>query len=147
MSYDYGLKHIAKHTGLTGVEAKNIVKSLQKQNLDYDRFDWKTIGEDLYGHGKRIGGVKKKLKSMYGITLDIPTSSIGSEIHEFEDISTFDVMGELMEIHERRSPHAKAMDLSIKARKTFKPTDKEGVKKWKKAPNMYDIIGIDDPII
>ena len=122
MGYDYGIKHISKHTGLTGIESSNIIKNLQKQDLDYDLFDWKTIGEDLYGHGKRSKGVKSKLKSMYGVSLGIPVSNVGSEIQKYSDIEVRDVMSNLMEIHERRSPHARMMDLSLRAKKTFKPT-------------------------
>lgn len=146
MGYDYGRKIISKYTGLTGVEASNILKGLQKQNLDYDLFDWKTIGEDLYGHGKKTSGVKQKLKSMYGVALDMPISSIGSEIQKYSEIEVADVMSNLMEIHERRSPHARMMDLNLRAKKTFKPSNKKGVELWKKNPNRYDIIGIDDPI-
>ena len=59
MPYDYGRKHIAKMTGLKGVEAGHIAKQLDKQGLDYQSFDWQTIGGDLYGHGKRTKGVMR----------------------------------------------------------------------------------------
>jgi len=146
MNYDYGIKYISKHTGLTGIEASNIVKDLRKQDLDYDLFDWETIGADLYGHGKRSKGVKSKLKSMYGISLGIPVSNIKTEIKKYSDIEVSDVMSNLMEIHSRRKPHARMIDLNLRAKKTFKPTNKIGVELWKKNPNRYDIIGIDDPI-
>ena len=146
MGYDYGVKHISKYTGMSGIEASNIVKGLQKKGIAFDVFDWKTIGEDLYGYGKKTKAVKSKLKEMYGVSLDIPVSNLGSEIEKYSDIEVSNVMVDLMEIHERRSPHAKMMDLSFRAKKTFKPPNKEGVELWKKNPNRYDIIGIDDPI-
>ena len=48
--------------------------------------------------------------------------------------------------HERRSKKSKMMDYSKGAKKTYDPTNKAGVKKWRKHPNRYDIIGIDDLI-
>ena len=146
MSYDYGRKYISKHTGLTGVESKNIARQLETQGLDFQSFDWKTIGEDLYGHGKRVGGVKSKLKGMYGITLDAGVRDISSDMAQASSVQTGYAMNDIMRIHESRSPHSKMMDYSKRARKTFKPSNKRGVELWKKHPNRFDIIGVDDPI-
>lgn len=146
MSYDYGRKYISKHTGLTGVESKNIARQIKESGLDYQAFDWKTIGEDLYGYGKKTSGVKSKLKSMYGISFDKNVREIADEMSEAKGIETGFIMNELMNIHERRSPHAKHMDYSLRAKKTFKPSNKKGVEKWKRNPNRFDIIGVDDPI-
>ena len=144
--YDYGRKYISKHTGLTGVESEHIIKQLRKQNLSYDLFDWKTIGDNLYGHGKRSTGVKKQLKSMYGVSFGVTESGISREIQRYSEVEVHDVMSELLAIHESRSPHARMMDYAFKAKHTFKPSNKRGVKLWKKNPNRYDIVGIDDLI-
>ncbi len=139
MSYDYGLKKIAKHTGLTGVEAKNIASAFKSRNLDVETVDWETIGSDLYGHGKRVGGVKHHLREMYGIDLSMPTpGKFGMQEKQAS-------LGSLIQIHERRSRKSIRMDLNRSAKGTFKHTDEKGVKKWKKHPNRFDIIGVDDP--
>ena len=145
MKYDYGRKHIAKMTGLKGVEAGHIAKQLERQGLDYQSFDWQTIGGDLYGHGKRVGGVKSKLKTMYGVSIDKSNRDRHEEAR-YSDIEASALMPELMEINDRRSKKAKFMDWNRQAHNTFKPTNKAGVRKWKKNPNRYDIIGIDDKI-
>jgi len=72
MKYDYGLKKIAKHTGLTGIEAKNIAAAFRTKALDIETVDWETIGQDLYGHGSRVGGVRHHLHQTYGTSLDMP---------------------------------------------------------------------------
>ena len=140
MKYDYGRKHIAKHTGLTGVEAGNIARSLKKRGIDFMTVDWETIGGDMYGHGKRSGGVKHHLKNMYGISVDAP------EVDRYESQGETQSIQSLVNIFEQRSRRSKRMDLRIAAKNTFKHTDIEGVKLWKKYPNQYDIIGVDDPI-
>ena len=141
MSYDYGLKKISKFTGLTGIEAKNIATAFKTKNLDVETVDWETIGGDLYGHGSRAGGVKHHLSKMYGIDLSTPQTSKHEGQMEHASLSS------LMSIHERRSRASKRMDLKRSAKGTFKHTDEKGVKIWKKYPNRFDIIGIDDPII
>lgn len=141
MRYDYGLKKVSKHTGLTGIEAKNIVNEFKKRNIDVETVDWETIGSDLYGHGKRVGGVKHHLRHMYGIDLSQPNTS------RYEGQMEHASLQSLMNIHERRGRKSKRMDLRRKAKGTFKHTNIKGVKKWKKNPNRYDIIGVDDPII
>jgi len=141
MGYDYGRKYISKKAGLTGIEAKNIAMALKKKGIDFQVIDWKTIGSDLYGHGKRTGGVKHHLKTMYGISLDMP------EIERYKHQGLNQSIGELINIFERRSKKSKQMDLHIAAKNTFSPVDVTGVKLWKKNPNLYDIIGVDDPIL
>ena len=138
MSYDYGLKKISKHTGLTGIEAKNIASAFKTKNIDVETVDWETIGGDLYGHGSRTGGVKHHLSEMYGIDLSTPQTS------KYEWQQEHASLGELMQISENRSRASIRMDLRRQAKGTFKHTDKKGVKLWKKYPNRYDIIGIDD---
>jgi len=136
-----GLKRIAKETGLTGVEAKNIFQEFQKRALDVEAIDWETIGQDMYGHGSRTGGVKHHLAEMYGISLVQPETAK----HEAQQENMS--MGELIRIFERRSKASKRTDLRRSARGTFHHTDQAGVKLWKKHPNEYDILGVDDPII
>ena len=137
MSYDSDVrKYISKMTGLTGIESGHIHKQLEKSGQDYQAFDWKSMGENLYGHGHRTGGIKGMLKENYGV-------SIGEQ----EDRSSTDFLE--MEIHNRqnrRTPAALKMDNSINARHTFKMSNEKGVKKWLKRPNMFDIFGIDDII-
>lgn len=144
MSYDKDRKMIAKFTGLTGIEAKNIATQLERQGLDYMSFDWQTIGSDLYGHGKRVEGVKHHLREMYGISLQHEQNR-----HEEERYNEFEVeslMPSLMEFNDRRKKKAKMMDWNINAKHTYKPSNKKGVARWRKHPNMFDIIGIDDKI-
>ena len=144
--YDYGRKKISKHTGLTGVEAGHIAQAFKIKGLDIETVDWETIGQDLYGHGKRVGGVKHHLREMYGIDLGTPESEIPHEIHKYGAIEKHETIGSLMQIHESRSRLSIRMDLNRAAKGTFQPTDIAGVKKWKKNPNRYDIIGVDDPV-
>ena len=108
--------------------------------------DWETIGQDLYGHGKRVGGVKHHLREMYGIDISIPESEIGHELHKYSDIEKQETIGSLMKIHESRSRASVRMDLRRSAKGTFEHTDIAGVEKWKKNPNRFDIIGVDDPV-
>lgn len=140
MVYDYGLKFISKKTGLTGLESKNIAHKLAKQNIDYQTVDWESIGQDLYGHGHRTAGVKHHLKNMYGITLE----NKGEAHREYKIKEKLHSLDNLMDIFQRRSPASIKMDLSINARKQFRHNNQKGVKLWKKNPNMYDIIGVDD---
>lgn len=129
-------KEISKYTGLTGVEAGHIARQLEKQGQDYQAFDWKTIGENMYGHGHRTGGVKSIVHQAYGVNIgdfDMPGAGVFLE----------------REVHARqgrRSPRALEMDNRINARKRFKITNEKGVRKWLKRPNMYDIEGVDDII-
>lgn len=138
MKYDHGRKIISRHTGLTGVESKNIAKKLDKMGIDYQRFDWKAIGEDTRDFGNRSSSVKNKLKSMYGVSLDNNPSE--KHMNMSKDV----LLTELNMINERRKPRAIEMDMSKQAKRTFKPTNEKGVKKWKKHPNRFDIIGVDD---
>ena len=154
MSYDYGRKYIAKKTGLKGVEAGHIARQLEKQGLDYQSFDWETIGGDLYGHGKRKKGVEHHLKNMYGVSLS-PLGNV-KKVRVMEDeakdleedfnrgLSREKNLSECQTIFNRRSPRSKFIDLRIDAKETFDPGDAKGVKKWKKYPNQYDIWGVDD---
>lgn len=144
-NYDYEVKHISKTTGLTGIESKHIVNQLTRQGLDYQMFDWKTIGEDLYGYGKRTEGVKHKLRAMYGVSLETKERD-KHEISKYTDMEVSNLMPVLMNRNDRRKKKARIADYSKGAKETFKPTDKEGVEKWKKHPNKYDIEGIDDLI-
>jgi len=136
-----GRKRIARETGLTGVEAENILRAMEAQSLDVEAVDWEAIGQDLYGHGSRTGGVKHHLAEMYGINLVTPETA--KHLAQQEDVS----IGDLIRIFERRTKASKKMDLQKSAKGTFPHTDARGVKLWKKHPNEYDIIGVDDPII
>ena len=140
MNYDYGRKYISKKTGLTGIESMNIARSLSKKQIDFQTVDWETIGQDMYGHGKRTGGVKHHLKEMYGISLDDPITQLPKYKQQARE---YDMM-ELRTIFDSRSKRSKMIDLHINAKRTFKHTNKKGVEKWRKNPNQYDIIGIDD---
>ena len=136
MSYlDRVRKEISMHTGLTGVESKNIVNKLEKQGIDYQNFDWKTIGENMYGHGHRTGGLNKVMKGMYGMSLEETT---GDE--------TEYLTGLVHNVQSHRTPNALRMDNNINAKHTFKMSNKKGVQRWLKAPNMYDIVDVDDII-
>ena len=73
-------------------------------------------------------------------------TNVKHETEHFSDMEASMIMPSLMEQNERRSPKAKMMDYSLGARHTFKPTNKRGVKLWKKHPNRFDIIGVDDKI-
>lgn len=137
--YDMGRKFISKHTGLTGVEAGHIARKLDAKGFDFEAFDWKTMGEDLYGHGHRTGGVKAQLRNKYGVVLDDPGDDMAEMIGKEQDW----FMGDLLRIHNNRSPRSIKMDLKRDALEQFDPTDMAGVEKWKKHPNRYDIIGID----
>lgn len=129
-------REIAKHTGLTGVEAGHIERQLVKQGIDYQTMDWKTIGENMYGHGHRTGGLKKVVSGMYNINIGESDERGSGEYLE-------------MEVHtrqSRRKPAAIKMDEHINAKHQFKMSNEKGVRRWLKKPNMYDIIGVDDII-
>lgn len=148
------IKFIAKKTGLTGVEAKNILKYMNSKNIDPYAVDWETIGQDLYGYGDRFKGVKDLLKRYYGLEV-----SFAAELDEFQhqlDNTFFNqvfsggvIPGEppslssLRDHHKSRSRRSIAMDNAKKAVNVFAPTDVEGVVKWIKRPHQFDIRGID----
>lgn len=142
MSSNGGRKYIARMTGLTGVEAGNVARKLEKKGIDYMTIDWKSIGENLYGHGKRTKGVKKQLAEMYGISISQSSSDVG----KWERMGKEYTLDELMRFHNRRGKRARMIDMSLRAKKTFKATNPVGVALWKRKPNRYDIEGIDDPI-
>ena len=144
MSYDYGLKEISKATGLTGIEAKHIATSLKKQNIGFDVVDWKTLGEESRDFGDRTKVVKQKLGQMYGISTGIVKSDIGNLNQAFNESQEDFFTAPLREINERRSKRARMIDYNLQAKQTFHSYDKEGVKKWKKHPNRFDIFGVDD---
>jgi hypothetical protein len=128
-------KEISHHTGLTGVEAGHLVHKMEKQGIDYQSFDWKTMGENMYGHGHRTGGLNKVMKGMYSMNLE---ENISDE-HEFLE-------KQVLHVQSHRSPLSLNMDNHINAKHVFKMSNHKGVKKWLKAPNMFDIVGIDDII-
>lgn len=139
-NYDYGLKTISHHTGLTGVESKNLARKLQAKNLDYQSYDWKTIGEDSKDYGSRTSSVENKLKSMYGVSLNEDKFNQS----EFTELETDHAISNLRAIHETRTFKSQQMDGNLNAKQCFNPLDKEGVKKWKKHPNTSDIENVDD---
>lgn len=141
------IKFVSKKTGLTGVESKTLLKQLERKGLDYQSFDWKTIGENLYGHGKKFSAVKKMLREMYGISISPKKMNIKTEIEKYSDMEVASLMPNLMKYNDRRRKKAKMVDWNLQAKTTFSPTNKIGVKKWKKHPNLYDIMGIDDKIM
>ena len=150
MSYDYGLREIARHTGVTGVEAKNIARALHNQNIGYDVIDWKTLGEDSRDFGNRSGAVWNKLSSMYGVSKPSTIAGIKQDIGRFEESKMerpFDAIGFQYDlcnsIHLKRSRKAILLDDNIRADNVFKITDLVGVQKWMKAPNRFDILGVD----
>ena len=83
---------------------------------------------------------------MYGIDLGTPESEIGHEIHKYSGIQKQETIGSLIQIHEGRSRASIRMDLRRSAKGTFDPSDARGVRLWKKHPNRFDIIGVDDPV-
>lgn len=135
MSYlDQIRKQIAKDTGLTGVEAGHIVKDLERSGQDYQAFDWKTIGEDMYGKSHSVGSVRKQVKSMYGVGL-------GDISDQYSDLDSL-----IHATQSSRTVKAREMDNRINARRTYKTSNKKGVQRWLRRPNMYDLLGIDDKL-
>ena len=152
MNYDYGIKHISKMTGLSGVQAKHVMKGLRKQNIGFDVIDWKTLGGDAKDFGSRSEAVWDKLGNMYGISKPQTQSGIKHNIQRYRGMAekipthvmTSGLQNEMCQArHLARTPRAIQMDDRKKAKKRFKVTNQKGVKKWMKHPNMYDIIGID----
>lgn len=139
-------KQISKYTGLTGVQAGHILKAFDKQALDIQSVDWKTLGGDASDFGDRYNTVIKKLGSMYGISLKPRVSNLSNTMHRYNNMQQEEIMGSLMQWFERRSHQSKMVDLRKNAKHRYKPSNKRGVKKWKKHPNRYDIVGIDDII-
>lgn len=142
MPYDYGRKEISKGVGLTGVESKNIARKLKESDIDPQAIDWEGAISDASDYGDRYGATVQKLKDYYGV--DIGKEQSFSEHKKLENDR---LMNELMRIFESRSRASKLMDLNIDAKSQFKPSNKPGVKLWKKYPNEYDIIGIDNAVI
>jgi len=142
MSWD--IKYISKKTGLTGLEAKNIASKLKKKNIDVYSIDWETIGQDLYGHGRKTAGVKKKLKSMYGISLGVNESGIGHQMNKYASMSRDKVLQRVSQRNDQRTMKALIIDKNMKAKHTFSISNERGVEKWLKNPNRYDLKGIDD---
>jgi len=155
MSYDYGSKLISKMTGLTGIESKQIAKAFKQKDIGYDVVDWETVGQDLYGHGSRLGGVKHHLRTSYGIELDpyrgmdkyfdMATLRIkpGKRRHRINITDKGTSLWGLRVFYSKRTPKQRAVDNRIRAKKRFKHTNRKGVEKWLKHPNRYDILGVD----
>jgi len=141
---NWDIKYISKKTGLTGVEAKNIASKLKKKNIDVYSIDWETIGQDLYGHGRKTVGVKKKLESMYGIGLGVNESGIGHMMDKYNSMSRDRILERIHQRNDGRTRRALMIDMSKNAKHVFSVDDERGVKKWMKNPNRYDLEGIDD---
>jgi|WetSurMetagenome_2_1015567.scaffolds.fasta_scaffold02409_2 hypothetical protein len=127
-------KEIAKQTGLTGVEAGHIARQLERQGIDVQSIDLKTIGENMYGHGHRTEGFKSVVRGMYGLNVG---ESEGKSYKEYTE----------MEVRARqgaRSPRSISRDEHINAHHIFNMNNERGVSLWMKRPNRYDILGIDD---
>jgi len=137
-------KHISKYTGLTGVQSGHLLKALDKQNIDVQSIDWKTLGGDASDFGDRYKAVTKKLGTMHGISLKPRVSNVRHNISMYESMGAEHSLQDLRNIFDRRKPRSQEIDLRIVAKHTFKHTNSRGVKKWKKHPNHYDIKGVDD---
>jgi hypothetical protein len=136
MSYESEtLRYISKHTGLTGIESKNLYHKMEKKNIDFQTIDWETVGQDMYGHGHRTKGAKNVIRGMYGISFD-----------EHEDQSQEYLEREVHQRQSRRTPRSLHIDNLVNAKHVFKITNPKGVAKWLKNPNRFDIKGIDDII-
>ncbi len=134
MNYiDQVKKEISKRTGLTGVESGHIARDLERGGIDPQAIDWETIGQDLYGHGKGVGSVRRQVKSMYGVNLGMES-----------DDRYGDLDAQVFAIQEARTPRARAIDDSRRARNVFHLSSRKGVKKWIEHPNLFDIEGVDD---
>jgi len=155
MVHDYGLKHISKMTGLTGIESKQVAKAFKKMNIGYDVVDWETIGGELYGHGSRLGGVKHHLRTSYGIELDpysgmdkyidIETLKVksGKRKHRMTITEKGATLWSLRLFYSKRTPKQRMIDNRIRAKKRYQHTNRKGVEKWLRNPNRYDILGVD----
>ena len=131
---DEVIQYISKHTRITGVEAKNMHRELQRSGIDPQALDWRTLGEDS---SIRTGGsVKKQIHNMYGVNLN-----------RYEDKEESMFLGQQISDRQgRRSPTQLRMDNNRNARHCFKQTNSKGVQKWLKKPNRYDLKDVDDII-
>ena len=150
MSYDYGIKHISKYTGLLGVESKNIAKALDKKGMSFDVIDWETLGGDARDFGKRSDAVWSKLGSMYGIGKPRTQQGLRHEINKYDELQqkqpayTDGIQFEMvMQRHMKRSRRAKLIDDKLKAKNVFSLTNTKGIQKWMKHPELYDVHGVD----
>lgn len=140
--YDYGVRIVARHTGLTGVQAKQIVMQLRKRNIAFDIIDWETIGQEARDYGDRYNAVWNKIREMYGIDRRV--------FHEHryqqhkEPLSGESLQMEMcLTRHRGRSRLSQAVDESLKATKVFIVSDIKGVRKWMQNPRRYDIVNVD----
>ena len=143
--------NLAKKLGISGVEAKHIRDAFNQENLDIQSVDWKTVGEDSADFGDRYNTVWDKLGSMYGISKPQTHSELKHEIRKYEDRKPernpnigIDIQQEMIhQVHFSRTPRARIVDESLPAEQVFKASNLEGVQKWMKNPNRYDIHGVD----
>ena len=148
--------YISKKAGISGIQSKHIVSQLEKQNIDPAVIDWHTLGNESQDFGDRYNTIWRKLGMEYGVSKPQTSSSISLKEKRYEsqreknpDMEAFgnDFQFSLcMERHKSRTKKAIKMDNEIAAKHTYHISDKKGVKKWMKHPNMYDIIGIDSPL-
>jgi len=151
--YDYGVSKIARATGLTGVQSKNIAKALQKQNIGYDLIDWHTLGGDARDYGDPYNAVWDKLNTMYGVSkpttqTDVTYGNAMADEHydegpPIEDIHYDMQLGILQQHHAKRPPRSRQMDERIQAQRVCKITDTKCIQRWMEHPEELDVEGVD----
>ena len=62
------IREIARHTGLTGVEAQHIVDALYEKGIDPSVIDWEKVISQAREYGNRYEAVWDYLEKTYGIS-------------------------------------------------------------------------------
>jgi len=143
---------LAKRLGISGVKGQHIEKAFHDMNLDPEVVDWKTLGEEAADYGDNYGAIWDKLENEYGISKPQTWGQMNMDIDRYEEQDSDEAREHQLgrrnsnmcfDRHFARSPRARAIDESLPAKKVFEPTNQEGVDKWMKEPNRFDIHGID----
>jgi len=142
---------LSKRLGISGIEARHIENAFNKSNIDIEVVDWKTVGEEAGDFGDSYGTIWDKLGKEYGISKPITNQKLNQDIHKYDNkrrqqrpAHTEGLQEELcLDRHLSRSRQARVVDEHTAAENIYKASNLEGVKKWMKNPNRYDIHGID----
>jgi hypothetical protein len=147
------VKRISKTAGVRGVEAKHIVRMMEKQGLDPAVVDWHTLGEETQDFGDRYSTIWKKLSAEYGIskpsTIKGTRRSEGRVNRRLVDgfiggySDSLPGLDDMIAFHKQRDPIAVKMDNNIQAKRQVHPSDVKGVRFWFRNPHLCDVIGVD----
>ena len=116
-----------------GLQIVSLSKGLQRRGIDRDTVDLPHVLDRTLTFGEN-----KRILNQY----------LGRKVYPSEikgRVSSFELFQKAQEVNSKRSNRSKFQDSRLRANNTFYPdsiTQKQYLK-WRKAPNRYDIEGVD----